>query len=450
MTTTFIPGLSTLTRIGQDSNNIGHSIDGWKVVSHRKPKCSTRPWQGIRLTFATLNAKFLVRSRNGIKSVELAHQLQAMRWPSVVVITETDGVAGKTDLVDKLGPRIARSYNIRWTMRSVDKDGVHAPDARRMVGAGVALLVHKRLRVSIRDLSVPGVEQADEKWLDGHLRVWRLDPLPPPTNGLHIYRKHETLQRPVIITGTYAPPRGCPWGIRVRACLFRAMISVDEFIMSLRQSEDVFSISFEHSNAPDEGCDLPLHLPFLSEDEIRSALSQAKSVKTQRATLEYLSAGLVNLLRRKHSQHRRHPDTDDLLEGEGLTRALARLGKIPLAGVMGHRQSTSWIPCAICAGGNQRQPNCTKKGCGRMRSCHDQVRVPAELIFQALTSASGGNDLIRYRTRRVWWSRTIDHAISSGFVFVAPVRPPLAPTTPRRYVATTRAPTRTKFSFNLL
>ncbi len=172
MTRLLSPAPSPMANAGQVSNSNGQSEGNWSVVSHRRP---IKQWQGCRLSFATLNAKHLVRSRDCIKSVELATLFQDLRWPSVVVVTETDGVAGKTDLVDKLGPRIAHSYDIRWTMRSVDKDGLLAPDARRMVGAGVALLVHKRLRVSIRDLSIPG-----------------------------------------------------------------AMTSVDEFILSLRQSEDVF------------------------------------------------------------------------------------------------------------------------------------------------------------------------------------------------------------------
>ena len=55
-----------------------------------------------------------------------------------------------------------------------------------------------------------------------------------------------------------------------------------------------------------------------------------------------------------------------------------------------------------------------------MRSAHDVVWVPSELVLRALTSPSGGRDLIHSVTRRIIWApgTPIDHAVTFVRLFV--------------------------------
>jgi hypothetical protein len=265
------------------------------------------------------------------------------------------------------------------------------------------------------------------------------------------------VRRPMYITTAYIPPidhNG--WGNRTRTILFAALAASDEYINQLRLTQDVFAMTFEHSNAPDEGCELPLlvdadvlnlaHYPALMSDS-----GNRKSM--QRARIRYLPDGSMLLQRQQHSKSRvtrqRRLHRDQIEQGTAVSMAAARSGKIALAGVMGSRQSTSWTPCLSCARGGDRRV-CNKKQCGRMRSCHDNVRVPSNLVYQALMSPTGGRDLIRYRTRRVMWTEGIDHAVITGHVFVQPGRETSGDVRDARVMPIMRAPPRHKFSQVLL
>jgi hypothetical protein len=400
-------------------------LPSWQMVGpsrgavHRERSRRERnAWNGCRVSFMTLNAQRLLYGNKGEKVIQLEALLKEQKWPSIVVITEVNGVAGKHDMVDKFGPVISKFYHIRYTFRSVGLDGLSIPIGRRLVGGGVALLVNKRLGVGIREAHIPGVRAEDEKWLDGHLRVWRLDPV--MHFGMTGKFKMYALRRPMYVTGAYIPPNDADgWGQRTRDVIFAAIAASDAHIYEMRQSQDVFAVTFEHSNAPDGGCELPLH--FVGDGPPTVAYSDSHNSKTQRAEVELSTDGSITLKRRVHAWHRmKRYSTSELAHGISVSLCAARSGKIALAGVMGHRQSTSWTPCKNCAAG-VRNANCTKRQCLKMRSCHDQVRVPSELIYKALMSPSGGNDLIRYNTRRIWWSDQIDHAVTSGFFFVHPM-----------------------------
>ena len=57
-----------------------------------------------------------------------------------------------------------------------------------------------------------------------------------------------------------------------------------------------------------------------------------------------------------------------------------------------------------------------------MASVHDQLRLPTELVIQAKLCPFGGFDLVTHKTRRIWWTDAIDHAVTWGSFFVAPLK----------------------------
>ena len=407
-------------------------------------------WHGCRVSFLMDNAKRLTRSKDGAKVIDFVNLLRQSKWPSLVVITEIDGVAGKTDLRLQLGKEVCKLYQIRYTMRSIALDGVSTPRSNLVVGGGVALLVHRRLQVSIRDVNIPGVAKEDLKWTDGHLRVYRLDPDTKAFSGG--CDREFALRRPMYVTTAYFPPQDHNgWGRKTRHILFSALAASNEQIDLFRQSQGVFTVNFEHINAPDNGCDLPL--PVDAETVARVALLMDKAggsslKQTQGATVETLVDGSFLLRRRKHSAKRlRRLDKAMVAQGTDVSVAAARAGNISLSGVMGARQSTSWTPCSNCFR-NASRVVCRKKQCGKMRACHDDVRLPSSLVYEARVLPSGGRDLLRYRTRRWMWNACIDHAVSTGFFFVHPINRSIqmARAAAAQEVVTTRAPKRRKFS----
>jgi len=172
-----------------------------------------------------------------------------------------------------------------------------------------------------------------------------------------------------------------------------------------------FSVTFGHTNAQDGGCSVDMH--FNNEfhhSDIEEKMKHAATVRTQRGRLELCNDGTVILHRCQSKQCQK------TTEGVALTNALAKLGKVPLAGVVGHLQSTSWTPCSECV---RRHCQCSgRKNKGRMRGVNDQVWVPADLVFRALTAPAGSRRLLRYESRRIWWQDKIDHAVSTGFFMV--------------------------------
>lgn len=432
------------------SSNEDHAEPEWLSVSRnrRNHMAGCANWSGCRVSFLTLNAKRLTRSKDGGKAADFAILLEQSNWPSLVAVTEVDGISGKTDLAAELGKDICRRYHLRYSMRSVALDGISIPRSDKLVGGGIALLVHRRLNVDIRDVNIPGVAKDDLKWMDGHLRVYRLDPNTKKTTKGN--KLAFLLKRPMYVTVAYVPPHDHNgWGSKTRTALFAAMAASDEQINLLCRTQGIFAVSFDHTNAPDDGCDLPLLVDAEVVNKV-SALTDTSAPstkrKTERATIRTLVDGSFILQRRKHAARRlRKQDKTRVVHGKEVAIAAARSNKVALAGVMGARQSTSWTACGNCFRNGSRDV-CHKKQCGRMRSCHDNVRVPANLIYEALMSPAGGRDLLRFRTRRIMWNECIDHAVTSGFFFVHPVMRSNTAPLETRVLQTVRAPRRQKFS----
>ena len=273
---------------------------------HAYAHADTGQWLGGRVSYLMVNAQSLMHSKNGAKCADLENLLERYRWPSLVFVSEVDGVNGKLDVADRLGPAIRRSYGIQWSLRSSSlSDG--PLDGRRKVGGGIALLVHRRLQVTVRDMSLP-VPQSDEHWLDGHVRWWKLVPLPTKqTMPAHRF----ALQRPVAVTCAYVPPSGDAWGHRVRDIAFSTMQAIDQQIQDSRLHEDLYAVTLEHSNHPDGGVDLPVdYAEWATTGELRTVLEQAqreqRRPKRQVGTLRLDEQGSLTLCRMKSPRrHRR-------------------------------------------------------------------------------------------------------------------------------------------------
>ena len=377
-------------------------------------------WAGAKVSYLLVNAQSLVKSPGGVKMVDFELLLEKYHWPSLVCVTEVDGAAGKLDLEDRLRDQIMRRYDVRYSMRSVSKTGGPVTN-RGKVGGGIALLVHRRLCVTIRDMSLP-IDKDAAHWMDGHVRWYKLVPKvvdrkrrPASTGGSY------ALHRPLAITCAYVPPIG-EWGHRVRELAFSTMAAIDELIRDLRRHEDVFAITLEHSNHPDGGVDLPLEFSDLCQPaEMQMLLDHAAA--NSRVLHRSRGRGALSLqpdgtlmLRRKKSLN--SPPT---WTGAAYSVEAALLGKVSVSGVLGARHSDSWTQCKFCKRGI-RDPRCQQQNCGRMFAVHDQVRVPVETVLMALLCPLGGSEYLSCKTRRVWWSDNIDHAITWGSFLVAPLR----------------------------
>lgn len=163
-----------------------------------------RAWAGRRVTFALLNAKHLLAKANvAIKTIQLRDLLRARHWPDIVTITELSGASGRTDVRRALGSAITARYHVVFTQRSVDLAG-GSPNPQHLVGGGVALLVSKGMHVSVSEMRLEATD-GDRPFLDGHLRVWRLDPL------ANSARRFGAVRMPIVVTAAYIPlltPRG--------------------------------------------------------------------------------------------------------------------------------------------------------------------------------------------------------------------------------------------------
>jgi hypothetical protein len=392
-------GLSDLFDIHNENN-----IDDSPVT-----KSSTeREWAGIRVSFSLLNAKFMTSSPS--KAIELSVLLENKKWPNIVVITEVGGYAGNVNLYDFFSSTIiGKKYDLFWTVRSISKHG-KAPDPTKLNGGGVALLVAKKLCVTVSEFKF-NVSNDDRKFLDGHLRVWRLDPMETKLAKQNLSALHRT----VIVTAAYIPPLQSEWGKLVRQPVFNGICSADLTIRELRRSQNVFSVTMAHTNSHDGGCDVPIVLDSGCKDfeKIRMRMESLPNFKRTRGTLQFQTQQDLTL-KRCQSKHSKKTTID----GINMIANAAKVGKVPLCGVMGHRQSTSWTVCRICP--VNQACSCKRKKYGVMHNVHDQVWLPSDSVVDALLSPTGGNHLIQYRTERIMWSSIIDHAVTYGFFFVPP------------------------------
>jgi len=351
----------------------------------------------VPLTTLVINGKKMVG--NPVKRLGLADMLSRWGRPSLVLGTELNGVAGKSDVKWFLEPAMALGYDAVWTQRTHDLDGQAESDGN--AGGGLFLLVHKRLNVTISEFPLAQfVETADRKWLNGHLRVWRLDPRPGRTQS-------SSMPMPLLVTCAYVPPKG-PWGTCTRKLLHRTIAKTAETIQEMRRVQDVYPLMLAHTNTPDGGCPLPLRLNLDRETlEADLARMPIRPGRVQSALVLDPEGAVLEPVQSQATMKA-------TAEGVKWAQLLARHGLVSLAGVAGPRQPTSWIPQAD-------QP-----GQGDMHSVHDAVYGPAELIWRFHQCPRGGRSVISYTVRReAWVPEAYDHAITAARLLVWPTRPEL-------------------------
>ena len=399
-------------------------------------------FKGRQLSYLLLNAKTLT---SGSKMASLWRlvkddKMRFGRPPDLIGITEVGGASGSLDVLERLGPLWRYHYDVLYSLRSTSSDGQSAANTAGKVGGGIALLVHKRLDVAAREFKYD-TGLGDDLWrLDGHVRVWRLD----AKSGAGADRSSH---RSMVITVAYVPPHSNNgWGQQeMRDALFGAIKQADKAICEIRRADDVFALTLAHLNAPDGGCPFDLFdLPW-PPDKLRTMLSGVVASRTRRATLLMAQrAEQPTVTRPKCKSASAIYSAAQLKEGKRVTTDAARYGKVPGNGVMGALHPTSWSPCAVCrkAAGQAAVCNCGLASaecqcaqvaeelascvCGKeqgLHGTHDVVLFPSQVVFQALSDPVGGRRLLQYRVQRVRWSHAIDHCITFGHVWVAPVDP---------------------------
>ena len=328
------------------------------------------------------------------------------------------GIFGKTDVAEYFGPMVRHQYSkILYSLRAHKIDGVSA--ASGVTGGGIVMLVHRRLCADVSEFKLDTFVEPDEKkWLDGHARVWRLDPRRKVRPGGRLPPRF--LPCPVMMFCAYIPPRGVDWGDTPREVVIRSLKAAAKAVKELRRTQDIYPFMMAHTNLPDVGCPLVL---AMSEDmdTMKSELMAMPQLNIARGSL--LMGALHPVVVRQTSEAVGPANTRNnrsaIQQGIEFAEAMAAAGMVALAGVTGRRLPTSWTPDAL------------HPLRGPMRSVHDNVYVPAEIIWQYFQSPTGGRDVLRYSVRRERWSMQVDHAVTAGHCLVRPLRPAPAPSQTR-------------------
>jgi len=437
------------------------------------------------------------------KSEGLYRMLKKDNFPDLVALTEVWGRPGQKREIDAFFLPLKNEYDVYYSLRSrtlpkratpkqtnlnaapvaaAAGGGTDAIDAGGSDGSGsgntgngggIALLVHKRLCVNVRQrpFETLGDDGDDARsWLDGHLRCYQLEPdvdkarrrISARVGAARAWRKVDMPLVPLIVTVGYAPPAHTPWGNKTREVIFKTLIDLHAELYELRQRQQVQVFALVHTNAPDGGVDLTA--PMVGDsartvDELKHEMSLAprradahqhaeapaarrRRQRAQRAVGAWRAKWLLaddgtRRLQRAFTAEQRAAGT---AQGKELAEGMAAAGMLPVAGLMGHCQNDSWTPsaaygsnlCPKCADGHEhaclvrvkskaKRPD--KRNCKqrlRMHSQHDQIWIDEQLAWRAHMSPTGGTELLQVHVRRILWSTHgyIDHAVLAMRVFV--------------------------------
>ena len=329
------------------------------------------------------------------------------------MVTEL-GCAKGYDLFDYFrGSGVLELYDLTWTARCCSLEGGPVVE-KATVGGGVLMLTLKVLDVDVQRFHWP-VPAGDRKWLQGHLGVWRLS----PREASSARKKHaRALRRVTIVTAVYVSPASAPWGKAVRSIVFNALHASEVAIRELRRVHGIFHVVLGHFNAQDGGCSVPLVFDdgTARAAELRASIEYARTTRAPGASscgsVDITDEGAFVLHRRKCD--RAKTSTKD---GRALVDSLARCGMVPINGVTSARQPTTWTSCAACAALFRR---CTCKRKVNMRNVNDVVFVPADSVVAALLAPAGMRRALTLVARRVDWAEPIDHAVTTGKIFIGP------------------------------
>ena len=367
--------------------------------------------EGLRLTYALLNAKKLTRTPS--KAVEFERLLVSLSFPSICVITEL-GCGPDFNIFNFFnGTSIANRYSMFWSTRSCSVTGDAVANLNQS-GGGVMLLVSKSLFVDVSQVPVECSKSAS-KWLSGHLCVWKLEPkptLPKPRYQSGTRRFLRPLRRTLIISAMYFPPANTAWGKTTRPALFSVLDSLLSSLRDLCVRRGFFHLSLGHFNAQDGGCDVELKLAdgVSRFDSIRQQLQQQQHHQSNRGHLAFSESSTLVLHRSQCAAA-----SKSTVEGRRLVAAFAGNGMVPVNGVMGLRQPTTWLACKSCCK-KAIVCKCAKK-CA-LRNVNDVAFAPSDSVVDALLAADGGSKLLTLRSTRRNWSIKLDHCVTSGLIFI--------------------------------
>ena len=260
--------------------------------------------------------------------------------------------------------------------------------------------------------------------MEGHLRIWQLDPRPGNDEG---GRTARTLAAPLVVTVGYFPPvntdrarnTGSQWCSReMRQTLLRCLDRAGSTMRELSRSCDAFPLAFVHHNAPNGGCPVALiDLPGGPDiDGVVGRISQPERFRHRQAKLSQQPDGSLLVERLSTLASLKAYSPARRLEGEHLIRRMAHVGLVPVNGTLSVLQPTSFTPCGACTKNKHKlQCDCQKP---RLRGPLEDIFVPANLLYQALTDANGGRNLLHLSIRTIFWSKGIDHRVSLGHALV--------------------------------
>jgi len=399
------------------------------IVQARRGRAPRASDCGAMLSMLKVNARHLGKSQS--KAVGLYELLKSKRFPALVGITEL-GCGPEFDFgLFFAGTPMLSLYELRHQTRTCSHSG--GPITDEIVGGGVMLLVRRYLDVDIRSVQFD-VPRDDQKFVDGHIGVWQLvprvppspPPLPPPVSSdasgsaprvrarppkLDARR----LQRVLIASVLYAPPRHSQnWG-RHRDAIQHAIRASEEAVRKLRHTRDAFHVVLAHLNAQDGGIDVPLRLQDGQSRvaEIKRHLAARQDGRFGRPMVSL--TGDDSPFLRRHKCKRASKCTKD---GRLFVDMFASFGMVPLNGVSSARQPTTWRMCRECTDAGRRCTHGGKRTRARLRNVNDWILVPADSIVDALSCARG--QVPDLQARRIDWDPqgSIDHAVTTAQVYM--------------------------------
>ena len=344
------------------------------------------------ISFATLNAKFLTAAVNAGRVAELEILLAQLKHPDVVVVTELSGAAGCPVREILSESDLLKFYGAVWTNRSLSRDGGAALSGKN-VGGGVLMLYHNRLRASVTEVSF-SVPDADRPLLDGHLRVWQLNPCASPSS-------FGSLRFPLIVTAVYLPPTG-NWASLVRDAVLSAIEESESAVLHLRRTRGAAHMVLGHFNAQLGAYSAELTLS--NPTRAASIASQSPPPRGRRGFLESQHGQLT--LRSAHCKAAAASDS----VGKRLLRIMLDASMCPTSGVMSFAAPTSLQSCLKCAAA-------CRCGRGKLRNINDLLFVDSDSVVDALLAPRLlGKRLLKLSSRFIKWSPKIDHAVTFGHV----------------------------------
>ena len=367
-----------------------------------------------RVSFLSANACHLLLTAE--KAIHLRNLLCNHGWPSLVCITEVDGLMGRPgdDLYQFLrnGTNLCSVYDILWTQRSCEYDG-SAPRAGKPgpTGGGVMLMVHKRLQAKATVIPLKLADPTQLQMLNGHLRLWRLD---PTKQGVDATVDSRALAEQMHVMCTYVPPKGKQWG-RVRPLVFEAMCRAATDLQRHRQSRNSgVTLVLGHPNLKDGNMSVPLTLDSVPATvAFRARMAALQHVSDHRASVHEASNNEEQLLLER-LKCKKMGTTDE--NDQAFVTHMALAGLVPLPGVMSGPQTTTWVNHNCIPGKCKCKRKRSDDSAKNMSAINETGWASSNVVAHALSQGNDGKKWLRYRAQRIEWAPTINHAVVTGHV----------------------------------